>query len=106
MIISLQSPTKTENVYIHFLNNYNIHTFKELTVYCWLCWTEKQCSQFYFMYKTIHLNFILGRIYNVHYSVTHQLFDSALWLHHIICMSSISNMRLLDSVTETTHKKY
>ena len=33
-----------------------IATFKEITLYCWLSWTEKQCSQFYFIYRTIHLS--------------------------------------------------
>ena len=44
------------HIFVTATNNYNIHTSKELTVYCWLCLTEKQCFHFYFTYKTIDLN--------------------------------------------------
>ena len=49
--------------YIHLKN------LQYSKAFCWLSWTEKQRSQFYFIYKTIHLNIILSCSYgflNVH----------------------------------------
>ena len=73
-------------------------------VYCWLSWTEKQCFQFYFMHETIYLNIILG-CSKMYATMSH--ISGLILLYGYItstACSQISNMQLLDSITETTHK--
>ena len=101
---------KIHDAYIFNNNNTYIHLKYVSKVFYWPSWTEKQCSQLYCIYKTIHLNNIPGWSY-WYFTCTLLMSHissliSAFWLHHITCMGSISNMQLLDSVTETTHKKY
>ena len=98
------------DTFVATISNYNIHTFKKLTVYHWLCWISETTFSvlFYIQNKSSQL-YILGcscRYIKCTLQYPTSAVNSALWLHYIICRGSISNMQLLDSVTEITHKKY